>query len=192
MSNEQPRNNFSVNNSNTTPPVDTSTLRLISAFVAGVVLSGLVIWGVVALRTTHGPSTPSSTTTTATTSQQQSGSALGSSLVLINNQGQAAVLLQGSLSVAAQPAGTKVVVGGIAVSTSTWIVVYDDTASKPGRVLGAIKAYPGESSVTVPLLRATVAGSTYLVGESTQNTGSHGYSSKTTQQLSVWTTFTAK
>lgn len=75
----------------------------------------------------------------------------------------------GALTVQNQPAGLSVAIANASVATETWLVVYESRAGKPGNVLGAALFFPGSSSGTVELLRATRAGETYFVGKSTDN-----------------------
>ena len=61
-----------------------------------------------------------------------------------------------------QIAGDKVVVEEAAVNVPTWIAVREDTAGKPGNILGAQKVFSGVSrDVVVELLRPTVPSAKY-------------------------------
>lgn len=66
----------------------------------------------------------------------------------------------GMLTAADQAAGESVMVSGIQVTSDSWVAVRDADGS---RVLGAARVAAGTQSVTVPLLRATVAGKGYEV-----------------------------
>lgn len=63
-----------------------------------------------------------------------------------------------TLAVAAQAAGSEVKVTGLSVTNESWVAVRDADGL---RVLGAARVSPGASTITVPLLRATVAGKSY-------------------------------
>ncbi len=164
-----------------------SNLKLALSFITGVVITLLVMWGISAFQTNHNSATQKTATIMATSSADQSKTS-GSQLSSIS----VPVTQSGSLIVSSQPAGLGVEVKGISVSVPTWIVVYDDNNGKPSNTLGAALVLSGEQNVIVPLLRTTVSGSIYLVGESSTNAGSHTYSRTTTQPLNIWTTFTAQ
>lgn len=66
----------------------------------------------------------------------------------------------GTLAAADQAAGESVAVTGMSVTSDSWIAVREADGS---RVLGAARVAAGTESVTVPLLRATAAGTGYEV-----------------------------
>lgn len=71
-----------------------------------------------------------------------------------------AIAESASVLVADQPAGTEVKVSSLVLSNMGWVGVRD----ADGRVLGAGRFEAGSfTNVTVPLLRATVAGDSYQV-----------------------------
>ena len=60
----------------------------------------------------------------------------------------------------------QVAVAAVDVSTPTWVVVYEDNNGVPGNVLGAGLFTSSNKSGVVELLRGTLPGQTYFVGES--------------------------
>ena len=72
-----------------------------------------------------------------------------------------------------QQAGQSVIVTQAAVSSPTWVVVYENQGGAPGNVLGAQLFYTSGPGI-VTLLRGTEAGQTYYVGRSVDN-GDHKY-----------------
>ncbi len=70
----------------------------------------------------------------------------------------------GAVSIADQPAGSSVTVESVTVPPpGVWVAVREMNGSDLGNVLGAVRVTGPRSNVTVPLLRATEAGSTYAV-----------------------------
>ncbi len=76
-----------------------------------------------------------------------------------------------------QSAGLEVTVSHMVVSVPTWVVIYEDHNGQPGNVLGAGLFVAGRESGVVELLRGTLPGQTYLVGES-RDDGDHMYSAQ--------------
>lgn len=65
-----------------------------------------------------------------------------------------------SVSAGDQKAGT-IVLASYTVPSTSWVVVHEDRAGKPGNVLGARRVMMGSGSTEVMLLRDTVAGGKY-------------------------------
>ncbi len=65
------------------------------------------------------------------------------------------------ISVGDQPAGKLVAVKGLASKDPHWVAVYDEREGQPGWIMGAARVRPGETEVTVELLRASKAGERY-------------------------------
>ena len=137
------------------PQSISSMATYVGIFVAGLIVGVLLGWGIVSSR--EGTSSTATTTSqgaTTTNTNTNTGSTLGTGDVVIS---------------ASQPAGPSVAVSKINVGKPTWVVVYDNNAGAAGRALGATLFLPtaagGESSGTIDLLRPTVAGTTYLVGQ---------------------------
>lgn len=68
-----------------------------------------------------------------------------------------------------QDAGTEVSVSVEEVSAPAWVVVYESNNGKPGNVLGAGYMTPTIIANKVPLLRSTVSGQTYFIGQTTDD-----------------------
>lgn len=66
-----------------------------------------------------------------------------------------------SMMVSAQAAGSKVMVGAITVPYTSWVVITEDVAGNPGRILGARRVATTDRTTEVILLRPTVKGGTY-------------------------------
>lgn len=120
-----------------------------AAFAGGVILGGLLIgWGWSSLNSkTENDAAP---TTSATTN----GAVSNSSAITVSSP---------------QKAGLTVAVSVLAVSSPTWIVVYESRNGEPGNALGAALFAPESKSGSVNLLRGTIAGQTYFVGQRRDN-----------------------
>jgi hypothetical protein len=161
--------------------------RMAGMFAAGVVVGLIVGWGWSSLRTTpadvavneNGTQT-GAVATSGTNTGTPTGSAGGTNSGTSVSSGSTAG--QGSLSVAAQAAGAAVAISSFSVGEPTWIVVFDNNNGVPGNALGAAMFFPGQSSGTIELLRATVAGKSYLVGEYVDN-GDHIFSKQQDTQV---------
>ena len=68
---------------------------------------------------------------------------------------------EGSISVLPQPAGMTVAIAQVVMPQSGWVVIHEDNAGAPGRVLGAQRFDMGTFTGAVDLLRGTVAGGIY-------------------------------
>lgn len=138
------------------PTVEPSMARYVGMFAAGVVVGVLVGWGVAEMR-----DEPAVTNANATNSAavQRAGLSVGA-------QGE----VQGSFEIpATQKAGKKVSITRAIVDVPTWIVVYDSVGGTAGRALGASLFSPEKESGTVTLLRATLPGKNYFVGQAVDN-----------------------
>ena len=74
-----------------------------------------------------------------------------------------------------QDAGLQVAVTNVSVQVPTWVVVYENHNGTPGNVLGAGLFVEGRTSGAIDLLRGTLPGSSYFVGEA-RDDGDHMYS----------------
>lgn len=74
-----------------------------------------------------------------------------------------------------QSAGLHVSVAHISATEPTWVVVYENRGGLPGNVLGAGLFTSERTSGTVDLLRGTLPGQSYFIGES-RDDGDHMYS----------------
>ncbi len=195
-------------------PVPTSSGRLVAMFLAGVILCGLIVWGIAALRaenrngasvTSTSTSTGTATSTATSTAATSTGAVKPSTPVTATSTKPATVtspsgitspaptttLTAGPFKTANQPAGNSVTVTNLAVTEAMWLVVYDDVSGQPGRILGAGMVFPGEAQVPVPLQRATEKGKTYRVGMSKTDNGSHTFAASL-EKLNQWSTFVAQ
>jgi hypothetical protein len=145
----------------------------VGIFVAGIVIGALLGWGISASKS--GTSSTATSTPNGATSQNGNnvdltGSAIGSSLVVA----------------ATQTAGMSVSVTNVSVAEPTWVVVYEDVNGKPGSVIGAELFFPpsmkGKTASDIELVRPTIAGNTYYVGQSVDD-GDKSYSSKNERKL---------
>lgn len=132
----------------------------VGIFVAGIVVGALIGWGITASRNGTGTvatSTPNGTESTSqngTSNVDLSGSTIGSGTIVVASP---------------QVAGEMVAVSNVSVAAPTWVVVYEDVNNTPGRILGAELFFPvsmkGATSGSITLLRPTVAGQSYFVGQ---------------------------
>jgi hypothetical protein len=138
----------------TVPAAAMSRNRLYGGVFLGLVVIALLVWAYVGRSSgTASHTNTEANATTGTTTQSMGGTV--------------------DFSVESQPAGGSVTVSNVHVSQPTWIVVYDDMNGTIGRALGAKLFYPisagGESAGAIELLRNTVPGTSYLVGERIDN-----------------------
>jgi hypothetical protein len=147
----------------------------IGIFVVGLVVGVLIGWGIVG---TRGASDTTAMNTTGT-STSMAGTMTGSTTAGGVDLSGSTMGVTGLTVPSPQIAGIIVTVSHIDVSNPTWVVVYEDNNGVPGNALGAALFSPTSAdaamSGSVPLLRATVSGQTYLVGESVDN-GDHVFS----------------
>ncbi len=140
--------------------------KIVSIFIAGLVVGFLIGWGWSATR----PAPTTTTNTTQTTSADTQTADTGSSAVSgigISNTGNVTATGASSFTIPSpQDSGMQVAVASALVTQPTWIVVYDNVNSQPGRVLGAELIFPTTKSGAVDLLRGTLPGQKYFVGES--------------------------
>jgi hypothetical protein len=147
-------------------PSNTGTY--VGIFVAGVIVGALIGWGFTSSNGTSGmaSSTTETTNTSTTTSTGTSANTTGTSQTGVNLSGSS-VGSSGAIVLASnQTAGFGVAVTKITVSQPTWLVVYEDNAGTPGKAIGAGLFFPESTSGTIELLRATMPGQSYFVGQS--------------------------
>ncbi len=134
--------------------------KTVVAFITGLLIGGLLVWVF--------SSTPEGAKQTEEVSlDTQEVSTETSTEVVADTETESEMTVgEGALSVADQAAGTVVTLGATELPTqSGWIVVRDYMDGTPGNVLGAARfnADEGLTPTTVELMRATTAGSSYLV-----------------------------
>lgn len=142
--------------------------KIVSIFVAGLVVGFLIGWGWSASRPAPTTTTNTTETTSAGSETADTGSSAGSGIG-ISNTGTVTASATGAPSFTVpspQDSGMQVAVASASVSQPTWIVVYDNVNSQPGRVLGAELFFSTTKSGAVDLLRGTLPGQKYFVGES--------------------------
>jgi hypothetical protein len=150
----------------TAPMADntSNTGTYVGIFVAGLIIGALIGWGVTSNNTNGTSSIATSTDTlegTATGSTTtQSNTSSGVNLAGSTMDTSGAVVLASS-----QPAGFAVAVTKATVTQPTWLVVYEDHAGVPGNVIGAGLFFAGTNSGTIELLRATLPGQSYFIGQ---------------------------
>jgi hypothetical protein len=141
-------------------------------FVVGLVVGVLLGWGVIGGRS--GGETTSTATTTENTAQS-ANTPPGASAIGSNGSLTAGSLMETNDVVVNSPqgAGSSIAVSKVNVTKPTWVAVYDNNAGVPGNALGATlflsTAVGGQTSGTIELLRPTVSGKTYLVGQQLDN-----------------------
>jgi hypothetical protein len=176
------------NNSLSTMKNPSGNGRMVWTFLAGVVVGLIIGWGWFSLGdntpnvaennntetpTTNGTNvTGTPTSTTGTPSGSQNG----------GTQASPTTSTGGTLVVGTQTAGNTVTISDITVTAPTWVAVMDNNNGKPGNALGAVMFFPGQRSGTVELLRATVSGRTYFVGQYVDN-GDHQFSKQADTQV---------
>jgi len=170
-------------------PSGGNAARYAGMVVVGVIAGVIVAWGYSAWRAPGGTANNTNATSTSSlTGTPAGGDNLGVDV------GTAALGSNISLSIASpQSAGNSVAVARAVVSAPTWVVIYENNNGAPGNALGAALFFPGTSSGSVELLRATAAGKTYLAAEQLDN-GDRRFSLKDDKFLSEdgtpqWVTF---
>lgn len=140
-----------------TPEEKSNIANYVGVFIAGVIVGILLGWAITSSRSgtaTPAPSNSQTATTSSQTGVQASVNSVVPGTIVVGNT---------------QPAGASVAVSSVNVTKPTWVVVYDNNNGVPGRALGARLFLPtasgGETSAHIQLLRRTVAGTTYLVGQ---------------------------
>jgi hypothetical protein len=146
--------------------------KTVVAFVAGLLIGGLLVWVFSASPDKPTPSTSSEETPEGevtetvevpeTSEETQTSERPTSSAPIVQEE------INGnfSFSVADQAAGTSVALGTIAYPTTEgWIVVHEDVNGSLGNALGAARfnTAAGLNPQSVSLLRATTAGKDYHV-----------------------------
>jgi hypothetical protein len=136
--------------------------------VAGVVIGALIGWGITTSKN-GGQTSTTASSTSMTASSTNTGSTAGNS-----TGAGAGVDLNGStvgssgnvVLASTQTAGFAVAVTKVTVTQPTWLVVYENHNGTPGNAIGAGLFFPGNTSGTIQLLRATLPGQSYFVGQS--------------------------
>ena len=99
-------------------------------------------------------------------------------IMATSTTGNMSSMADGSFSIPSpQDAGLQVAVSKVIVTVPTWVVIYESSNGQPGNVLGAALFVDGRTSGPVDLLRGTMSGQSYFVGES-RDDGDHMYSMK--------------
>ena len=137
----------------------------VSIFVAGIVIGALIGWGITSARS---GGTPSATMSTSTMTETGTGTSTSMTGTTGSTTGASDTDMNAASIVVPSPqqAGFAVAISKMSVSEPTWLVVYEDHNGTPGNAIGAGLFFAGNTSGTVELLRATLPGQSYLVGES--------------------------
>ena len=172
-----------------------NTGTYVGIFVAGLIIGALIGWGITSSGTGN-TSGASSTASTSAMTATSTASATGSNVNL--NGSTIGSGSTGSITLAAtEPAGFAVTITNMSVSQPTWLVVYEDHNGSAGNAIGAGLFFAGQNSGTVQLLRATLPGQSYLVGQAIDN-GDKTFSLATDKPVQnangtpLYTEFTAK
>ncbi len=180
----QPQNTQPRTSLPTTPATATSSNT--PWIIAGVVIViALIVWGFNSGRKGSDEAAGTATTTdstelTDTSSTTPTGTTAGISTTT-TAQGSStgtpvtASAITGLTISSPQDSGLQVAVADVEVTSPTWVVVYEDTNNVPGNVLGAGLFTSDRKSGVVELLRGTLPGQTYFIGES-RDDGDHMYS----------------
>jgi len=164
--------------------------RTAGIFIAGVIVGLIIGWGWFSLGRDNDTGVVSNDTGTMTSSSsetatKQAGSTSGSAAETgVSSSGSMPASGSNSLSVLSQSSGLEVTVSSVSVSAPTWVVIFEGVNGAPGNALGAKMFFPGQTSGTVDLLRATAAGKTYFAGEYVDN-GDHQFSKQDDSQVNT-------
>ncbi len=164
------------------------TSRIVGGFIGGLIIGALIttIWF-----TSAGSAAAPINTSDMTGAASSTDSSIAPGDMMLPST---------ALSIATpQGAGSQVVVDSATVSAPTWLVVYETANGQPVRILGASMIFPENNGkgATVPLLRATQPGETYVVGERLDD-GDHKLSLTLDKPVSdssgnaLWSSFTTR
>ena len=172
----------------TSTPLTTSRARVagessmpknISIFIVGVVVGGLLMFGWNSAPQATVPGGEGGGSVTATVNTGSNTGSMGGTSASVTTSGTESFTVQSP-----QDAGMEVIITNIDVSIPTWMVVYELYMGKPVRALGATMFFPeqnGKSGV-ISLLRATMPGTQYFVGQSL-DTGSRTFTPHVNQEV---------
>lgn len=140
---------------------------LTGSFVVGLIVGVLLGWTWFSLRT------DSSGGTTATSTATSTKTTIPSKTTTTTKTPTAApTTVTGGIKVTAVT-NLRVDVSNVSVTKATWVVVYDNVSGAPGNALGARlffgTAQGGSTSGSITLLRGTVSGKQYFVGQNVDN-----------------------
>jgi len=124
-------------------------------------ISAVMVWSSRGGEMGDESSTPSGLESEATAPIATSTATISSSAALFPLPPSIPANTRVGLSVLDQPQGDSVAVSGLAIVGTKWIAIYDEQDGKPGWILGAARVHEGDTTATVDLLRADVAGGTY-------------------------------
>lgn len=153
--------------------------KTVVAFIAGLLIGGLLVWVFSSSPETTPAETNMDTTDGETASEETSNTNTGARSTNADSSTRATdlkedesgaasanIIREGALTVSDQPAGSVVVLNVTTFPTNAgWIVVRDYAGGVSGSILGAARYNETEGLVpqSVNLLRATESGSTYQV-----------------------------
>ncbi len=171
----------------TTPAAQSdSTGRVMGIIVGIVVVFALAAWGIVALQKRSAANDLTAATSTNMVASSSTSSDTNDTVTPVATPvtptssptptptpvtpTQTSPVGSATVSVPSpQDAGSSVSFTNLSISEPTWVIVYETTDGAPGRILGAGLFFKGDTSGTVSLLRATTAGSNYLVSTAVDN-----------------------
>lgn len=152
------------------PPVSgeqkSGSKMLMGIFAGGIIIGAMVGWMWFGAPQN---AAPSDSTTAGDISSPKSALSGGASDVAGDTVPTAGAVISNEwLTVPSpQPAGLQVAISHVSVTRPTWVVVYESRGGQPGNALGASLFFDStQSSGVVDLLRGTLPGQMYFVGES--------------------------
>ncbi len=137
----------------------------VGIFVAGLIIGALIGWGITTGKSGTPSGTASSTSMASTSGATNITSSTGST-ASVDLSGSSAGSNSGVTVASPQTAGFAVTISKVSITQPTWLVVYEDHNGTPGNAIGAGLFFPGSTTGTVQLLRATLPGQSYFVGQS--------------------------
>lgn len=163
---------------------------LVFAFIGGLILGGFAGWIWFGAQ-------PKDTGGDANANTMEEGTAMegvGGADTSTVGGGDSMISSGGLLVASPQPSGMQVAVTNVSLAEPTWLVVYESRGGLPGNALGAAMFFPTTKSGTIDLLRGTLPGQTYFVGQSLDD-GDHIFSLQSDKPVRdaegnpVWVTF---
>jgi hypothetical protein len=141
----------------------------VGIFVVGLIVGAALGWGItLSSRGGNASVTASSTDmTSSSTSGTSANTGNATAGTASTDLGSTMAAGANNITVASpQQAGFAVAVSKIMVKQPTWLVVYENNNGTPGNAIGAGLFFADSTSGTIELLRATLPGQSYLVGQS--------------------------
>ncbi len=157
--NNKPTGGSTSHTNKTAPATASPAMQVAAAFVVGI-LVGVIGYSLVNKNPAGSAAALNASTASSTATLQSNVSTSPTAGDEIIN---ATSVSDNSVIVHNQPAGASVAIAQVDLKNGGWVAVQEDTNGQPGVILGAAYFDAGQTlNGTVPLLRATTPGTSYL------------------------------